>query len=389
MAVTRSLDGDGWVDRIHGSLLGGAIGDALGAGIEFDSIGDIRAVHGAAGVTDFVPAYGRPAPITDDTQMTLFTLEGILRASVRSRSRGIASVPAMCHRAYLRWLTTQGSPWPHDVPRGPDGWLVGVGGLHHRRAPGTTCLASLTTGQMGTVDRPLNTSKGCGALMRVAPAGFVWRAEDAFDRAVEIAALTHGHPTGYLTAGVLAVVISGTLDGESLDASLATAEASLRGRADAGETADAIAWGRARRRQGLPTPEELDGLNARASAGWVAEEALAIGLRVALAVEHEAGTLDRADSDLVRAGLLAAVNHSGDSDSTGSIAGNILGAAVGAGGLPADWAPRVELADVIATLAADAVCELSAARPRIEPPDGEAAMDEEVPDAWRARYPGA
>jgi ADP-ribosylglycohydrolase len=63
-------------DRYRGCLLGGAVGDALGAGIEFWSLADIRAQHGPGGLTGYVPCYGRPNAITDDTQMTLFTAEG-------------------------------------------------------------------------------------------------------------------------------------------------------------------------------------------------------------------------------------------------------------------------------------------------------------------------
>lgn len=67
-------------DRLVGSILGGAIGDALGAPIEFDSLDRIRRRHGPAGLTDYAPAYGRIGAITDDTQMTLFTADGLLLA---------------------------------------------------------------------------------------------------------------------------------------------------------------------------------------------------------------------------------------------------------------------------------------------------------------------
>jgi ADP-ribosylglycohydrolase len=66
-------------DRYRGCLLGGAVGDALGAGIEFLSLADIRRRHGPRGVSGYVPAYGRLGAITDDTQMTLFTAEGLRR----------------------------------------------------------------------------------------------------------------------------------------------------------------------------------------------------------------------------------------------------------------------------------------------------------------------
>ena len=104
-------------DRYRGCLLGGAVGDALGAGIEFASLAEIRREHGPAGVTGYVPCYGRSGTITDDTQMTLFTAEGLLRA----RRHG-GDVPAALWQAYQRWLVTQGSaPAGHQA----DGWLFG------------------------------------------------------------------------------------------------------------------------------------------------------------------------------------------------------------------------------------------------------------------------
>ena len=161
-------------DRIAGCLLGGAIGDALGAGIEFDSITEIRRAHGPTGVTDYVEAYGRRGAITDDTQMTLFTVEGIIRASVRARAKGICNPANVVRHAYLRWYHTQGHRWPDDeFAGGPDGWLITVEDLHHGRAPGNTCLSAMAQGGTGEPDEPINTSKGCGGVMRAAPAGFV------------------------------------------------------------------------------------------------------------------------------------------------------------------------------------------------------------------------
>ena len=55
------------------------------------------------------------------------------------------------------------------------------------------------------------------------------------------------------------------------------------------------------------------------------------------------------------AALVSAVNHSGDSDSTGAIAGNILGARLGLKALPREWIDRLELTDVILKQAQNAV----------------------------------
>jgi len=63
-----------------GCLLGGAVGDALGWPVEFNDINDIVKRFGPEGVLDMVPGEGGLYEITDDTQMTLFTAEGLLRA---------------------------------------------------------------------------------------------------------------------------------------------------------------------------------------------------------------------------------------------------------------------------------------------------------------------
>ena len=87
------------VDRFRGCLLGGAVGDALGAPVEFTSLQEIRTRFGRDGVADFAPAYGRVGAITDDTQMTprqrrlrrrlcglVWTAEGLLRAVSSDRN---------------------------------------------------------------------------------------------------------------------------------------------------------------------------------------------------------------------------------------------------------------------------------------------------------------
>src|SRR5215510_14114394 len=117
-----------------GCLLGGAVGDALGAPVEFYGIHRIRGKCGPAGVTDYGEAYGRAGAITDDTQMTLFTAEGLLRdqqGPPRERD-----APTAIWRAYQRWLSTQ-----YGEPVG--GWLSSQEFLRHERAPGMTCLSAL------------------------------------------------------------------------------------------------------------------------------------------------------------------------------------------------------------------------------------------------------
>src|SRR5262245_17787176 len=83
-------------------LLGGAGGEAIGAAVEFRSIRQIRDKYGPAGIEDYDIAYGRRGAITDDTQMTLFTAEGVLRADARRRLKGIGHQASVIHHAYIR-----------------------------------------------------------------------------------------------------------------------------------------------------------------------------------------------------------------------------------------------------------------------------------------------
>ena len=78
------------------------MGDALGAPVEFMSLAEIRGRFGPDGIQDYSPAYGRIGAITDDTQMTLFTAEGIIRAHNRALNKGICHPPSVVYYAYLR-----------------------------------------------------------------------------------------------------------------------------------------------------------------------------------------------------------------------------------------------------------------------------------------------
>ncbi|HEX6938204.1 MAG TPA: ADP-ribosylglycohydrolase family protein, partial [Longimicrobiales bacterium] len=326
----------------RGCLLGGAVGDALGAPVEFLDLAAIRAMYGPDGITDFDEAYGRVGVITDDTQMTLFTAEGLLRAHNRWSNRGICNPASVVHGAYLRWLHTQGvEPLEPLDPFGPDpldGWLVHVPELHSRRGPGHTCLAALRSGEMGTVENPINDSKGCGGIMRAAPVGLFVNAMNVFRLGCETAAITHGHPSGYLAAGCLAVIVHGILEGRTLEEAVADALDVVASRPGADECVRAIEAAVRAVRTGAPSAETVQ----RLGAGWVAEEALAIAVYCALVA-----------GDDFAAGVRLAVNHSGDSDSTGAITGNILGALLGEDAIPERWRERVELRDVIVQLADD------------------------------------
>jgi ADP-ribosylglycohydrolase len=236
---------------------------------------------------------------------------------------------------------------------------------------------------MGTVHRPVNPdSKGCGTVMRSAPFGLIPHipADAVYKLSADAAALTHGHPSARQSAAVFSLLIHSLVQGETLQAAARVAaehvrsdpEAvpELRERLDAalrlaGETrAEATAHdtsardataqeGTAQERTAaagsvaLLSPEDLV---HELGEGWVAEEALAVGLYAVLATATgDEGP--RPPVEHFKSAVAIAVNHSGDSDSTGSIAGNILGAYYGEACLPADWLEALEAPEVIRGMA--------------------------------------
>ena len=111
--------------------------------------------------------------------------------------------------------------------------------LHHQRAPGMTCLSALGSGRPGTTDRPVNESKGCGGVMRVAPAGLAGGAP--FTLGGQAAALTHGHPSGYLAAAAFAQMIGALVHGRGLPDAVGAAGSAVRAAADGDEVSEALA----------------------------------------------------------------------------------------------------------------------------------------------------
>jgi ADP-ribosylglycohydrolase len=232
---------------------------------------------------------------------------------------------------------------------GPTGGLAAQAWLYARRAPGNACLSGLEQDHVPDPMLPLGPpglvnpeSKGCGAVMRSAPFGLAPASDDhAFGLAARCAQMTHGHPTGYYAAGALAAMVVHLVAGESLESAVLRALRLLARHPGHEETTAALRRALDLADEGDPGAEKVE----RLGAGWIAEEALAIAVYCALATP-----------DIERA-LLLSVNHSGDSDSTGAICGNLLGARHGDHGLPSEWLERVEGRAQIAVLADDFAAE--------------------------------
>jgi ADP-ribosylglycohydrolase len=334
------------LSRFRGCLLGGALGDSLGEPVEFVlNAREITNRFGTKAPTTL--GYAHAPLITDDTQMTLFAAEGIIRAGDARWDDDGAALTREVRAALLRWLSTQEGGDPEQIASSPAGWLVTERGLHHRRAPGNTCLSALRA-QKGAktlfsfASLP-NSSKGCGAVMRAAPFGLAARTrEQAFLWARDAGAMTHGHPSGYLSAAHFAAVIWGVSRHEPLLRSIDRANVLLKGERDHEETTSAVSKAMSLVPKGPPSASVVESLGG----AWVGEEALAIALLCA-------ATCEGGSPEAVEEALWRSVAHAGDSDSTGSMVGNLLGAMHGVECLPARWLGELELRSVIDRVAGE------------------------------------
>ena len=353
------------LDLVRGSLIGGAAGDALGYTVEFSSYHRIISEYGARGITEYELTNG-VAEFSDDTQMTLFTANGMLTGLTRMYTRGIGRSPEFyVEQAYKDWYYTQMDSCGNRMGKDRFTWLSAIPGFYSRRAPGNTCMSALS--EMIYKKTPQNNSKGCGGVMRVAPWGLFCACHDVrysiaqMDVAGgEIARLTHKHPLGWMPSILMThilyrIVKEGGIDVHDkatarklFDAIVMDNVAEVTWKKE--DTLDKAFHSSVVRQKDLVeqalrladnNSPDVDNIR-HLGEGWVGEEALAIAVyAVARHIDSFADT------------LIAAVNHDGDSDSTGAIAGNIIGAMIGYEAIPAQFKTHLEMHDVILAIADD------------------------------------
>lgn len=323
---------DSHASRTLGCILGGAVGDAFGYAIEFDRLPEIRRRHGPDGLQQPVLQNGKLI-VSDDTQMTLFTLEAMNLARATGRNVTSPSWQSLfldeCQSACLRWGETQSTRAPARRDNATRASLWRSPAMRQRRAPGLTCLAAVAAGATGTIDRPVNDSKGCGAVMRTAPIGLLQGLPpaDALLLGSRAGAMTHGHVDGWLPAGAVAALTALLVQGQKLVEAAAEAMQLLADAPVAAATPRLLAQAAQMARQDASPAAAYTALGE----GWTGDEALAIALYSSLA-----------GSSFVDAIRLAA-NHDGDSDSTASITGQLRGTVDGITSVPHAWVQRLDV----------------------------------------------
>jgi ADP-ribosylglycohydrolase len=297
------------VDRQRGTLLGLAIGDALGAAIEFRSSGTFPQVTGYRGGG---PHGLAPGEWTDDTSMALALADSI--ASVGWDLDDQA-------RRYLAWYE---KGW-YSV----NGRCVDIG---------ITCRSALgrfsRTGDAKTSGDPSERASGNGSIMRLAPVPirYAYLYPDRLPQLVlfltESSLPTHASPQCLSACAYLGLVLAALIQGidreQVLDPNWRALRELREVHAFHREIAN-VAEGSFRRKQ----PPEIVG------SGYVVKS-----LEAALWAFHDAKDF--------RDAVLRAVNLGDDADTTGAVCGQLAGAYWGESGIPKEWRDGLARKDMIA-----------------------------------------
>lgn len=350
---------------LRGSLLGTALGDALGYPLETSTADQIAERWGERTGADLIAAIAQePLLVSDDTQLTLATLDGLTEVLEWNNEGQAADELACIWLAYLRWYTGTGHPVPETAPYSLPRPLDALQVMRQQRGPGKATLAALATGEMQFISKNINPQAlGTGALMRSAPFGYLPVADDAtvIKLSAHAAALTHGHPEAIISASAYALLIRYLLSSASQGAGQAHRPGVLEAC-----TQQVLNWlGTVEQSQALPgdaaltraalvtavrlAQQEAQVADARPHFGelLVAPDVLGYALFLALRAEADVAASKLSQQQAVAEALGAAVAVTGDSDSIGALVGSLLGALWGDVAFPVDLAPATDAADAL------------------------------------------
>lgn len=306
--------------RFIGSIVGLAVGDAIGYPAEFRSRAQVLDEIGPEGITDFIALkdtrFSRPfftgpdhppGTFTDDTQMTIAVAESLLAAG----NADLDSLMSEMSKRFISWSNSE----------------------HNNRAPGETCMEGCRSLSRGVHWREAGASdsKGCGSAMRVGPIGLYF---DELDHISEVARasslLTHGHPAALESAAAAAIMVAMALNGSAPDAIFDA----VNSRCSGASKDFAFTWGKIPALLDKPPEDVL--VEGGLGEGWVAEEAVASAMYCFWRFPNDFQTA-----------VLTAINTDGDSDSIGAITGSVLGARLGIEAIPLSWREGVEDTDYL------------------------------------------
>ncbi len=296
------------IERYKGSLLGLAVGDALGTTLEFQPPGSFRPLDDMVGGGPFGL---KPGEWTDDTSMALCLAESLIER------RGFY-LPDQLEK-YLRWY--------REGHMSSTGRCFDIGGATKdalERFEGTRKPYSGSTDP----DRA-----GNGSLMRLAPVPLFYSQVplpesegadpvDAIERSGESSRTTHGARTAVDACRYMGALIAGAIRGASKEELLS----------ERYSPAGSRYWGE------RPLVAEVDEV---ASGSFKRREPPRIRGRGYVVASLEAALWAFHNSDSFEEGVLRAVNLGEDADTTGAIYGQLAGAFYGEKGIPKHWRYRI------------------------------------------------
>lgn len=329
--------------RYLGCIVGAALGDNMGYAVEGMTWEERQEYFGEAGIVEpfFNTEYGC-CLVSDDTQMALFTMDGLEWAHIRITNRLIGSYESSgVWQSYARWYYTQTGIILDDyIMHKHEHEPVALSSIgvktsleyeefYSNRNPSEETLVALESKQMGTMEMPTNSFRDASCLTRVAPVGFFLHdhPEQAFEVAVRLAAITHGHPSGFLSAGVYAYIIAELTNGKNMDMAVVSALVELKKYSYIDEINEVVDYALHLSECDEPVSRALDMLGQ----GYSAEEVLAKGLYCALKAES------------FEEALWLAANCGGNSSATGFVAGSLVGTLMGDVKIPEEWQQHLEL----------------------------------------------
>lgn len=323
------------LSKYKGCIIGGAIGDAFGIPVEFMNLKKIWKQYGEKGLDRLISNTDNVSKFSDDTQLTIFTAKGLLSSGVRDF--GYKKMPNMkiLFDSYKDWY----SMCALSQKRGT-GWISGLKELLSNGGSGKTCMKVLSDNTMGSIKSHINGSKTCGGVMRVAPIGLLYYKypEFAFKVANECAAITHGHPNAYLSAGFYASLIASMVKGADLNSAIKNALAILKKEKHSEELYKMLQKAIALSKLNIEPHEAITSIGK----GWNGDEAISMAIYAVL----------RFPNDYKKA-IMCAANHGGDSDTVASIAGGISGTHLGIEKIPQEYQNKIQLYDKLIALAKD------------------------------------
>ena len=332
------------LDAYRGCLLGLAVGDAMGMPVDdmtWEKIQENYGPHGLLGY-DLRSDY---AEITSYTQVAAY----ICNALLLSVSRGKGDKKLDFAKLGLReWTRSQ------QFARDPESsycWVAKLPAFRRRHCRDARMLDTLRLAAMGFPEKGPNKYNTPGSLTAAIAVGMFYNSQrmtppQIGELAAQIVSITHGDPTAFLSAAVLAYAITGILMEpvmpleEQFTAAIAAMDHQFRGKYSEAYTVSQM------------LTAAVERAKAAEPMGQVMESLECYSAMNCLAGSIYAAVANQSDFDTA---MITAVNHSGYSSAVAGITGAILGAKMGYAALPDFYLESLEPVKALCTLADDMV----------------------------------